>query len=1152
MKPSIFKMMMPAVMAAGMILPRWAYSQQAKEVSKYNGQTEMTATTSITFLPGFTVSAGANFKAYISSTPQGVLNTQIQPEMNAIVSYTMRVPGIIDPTDVKNGVNQVNVDVQTLDHFGRVVETQNVKATPDQKDLIQLNKYDVLGRVVKECLPYAKGSGAPNFADKGNSGKLYDYYYQSVIPKTPSIAWSLYPWNLTVYEESTNDKVIEKKPAGEENQNGNGHTIRYGFLTGTSEVVAKYTVQVNSATGSRKLVRTGNNAVYNNSEYTINVYKDENVTDLNGTVYEFKDKDGRMILKRNFNKVGGSTETLSTYYVYDDLGNLSFVLTPKANPDANAAIAQSTLDNLCYQYRYDGLNRMIAKKLPGKGWEYMVYNKQNQVVMTQDSVQRKKTKQEWLITKYDALGRVALSGIYIHHSGTSGTSYLTLMQDSVNKQAKQWESRTTTGTGYTSLTHPKANYTALSLNYYDDYNFPGGNPYPYTGAEASGMTRGLLTGSKVNVLGKTDMLWTVNYYDADGRVVRNFKQHYKGGTVVAGNYDEIASTYDFSGAVTSMLRSHKVAGTEQLKSLTEYEYDHRGRKTKTWQTMNTAARVLLSKIDYDDLGNVYKKNLHSTNGGTSFLQTVTYGYHQRGWLKTVNSPLLSFTLGYGYANIPQYNGNIGSYSRIIDDVQDYTYDNLNRLVSSKLNSASNVMNEEISYDKNGNIVTLKRGVSTNTATSYTYANSGLSNTLSSTSGAISGTFTYDGNGSMLNDSKRGVTLTYNLLNLPDSIAKSSTTGARYTYDASGIKLKSRQGSIVREYISGIQYSNGSLDFMSTEEGRVVRNPSNGTYRYEYNLKDHLGNVRVSFDDNGGVAREIQRDDYYAFGLNVSKSLLGDKNNYLYNGKEEQDVLSDMYDYGARFYDPVLARWNVVDPLAEKMRRHSPYNYAFNNPMRFIDPDGMAPAGAGDPPYDDLSDPIGNGMSLVENIYWGTRDKVSSALVTVGSYIGSLFSDDVSTKKISYSYGENGRTGTLENVTGNKHVAAAWGVVDIAAVVPGEGPAASMLLSKTVGGKSTAADVAKGIIKDSDALRIENAATKIDKSISVVGSRAKGTAKETSDWDYVIPGMTNKEWKKVKNSLPGAGSSTDNAKRNIDVFKGWVDPDKPFLTFKPRN
>ncbi len=140
-------------------------------------------------------------------------------------------------------------------------------------------------------------------------------------------------------------------------------------------------------------------------------------------------------------------------------------------------------------------------------------------------------------------------------------------------------------------------------------------------------------------------------------------------------------------------------------------------------------------------------------------------------------------------------------------------------------------------------------------------------------------------------------------------------------------------------------------------------------RYFYNYTDHLGNVRLSYSDadgNGQVTGDIVVNNcydtpdgqvcnnyiitgeaegvtnYYPFGLmhNAQSYSFDNAYNYKYNGKELQET--GMYDYGARFYMPDIGRWGVVDPLAEKMTRHSPYNYAFNNPMRFIDPDGRYP------------------------------------------------------------------------------------------------------------------------------------------------------------------------------------------------------------------
>lgn len=108
---------------------------------------------------------------------------------------------------------------------------------------------------------------------------------------------------------------------------------------------------------------------------------------------------------------------------------------------------------------------------------------------------------------------------------------------------------------------------------------------------------------------------------------------------------------------------------------------------------------------------------------------------------------------------------------------------------------------------------------------------------------------------------------------------------------------------------------------------------------DYKTRGDLASANYNNPSSGQIER-LQSDDYYPFGLRKSSgSTISLNNKYLYNGKELQEELGD-YDYGARFYDPVVARWNVVDPLAELDRITSPYAYGFNDPIRHTGPDGM--------------------------------------------------------------------------------------------------------------------------------------------------------------------------------------------------------------------
>jgi len=262
--------------------------------------------------------------------------------------------------------------------------------------------------------------------------------------------------------------------------------------------------------------------------------------------------------------------------------------------------------------------------------------------------------------------------------------------------------------------------------------------------------------------------------------------------------------------------------------------------------------------------------------------------------------------------------------------------------------------------------------------------------------------TYDGNGNMLSIPDKGISsIKYNYLNLSDYLHVNRFGEEDITiqtlYRADGTRVSKENLTTVTgyngsttvrrttEYLDGFQYfrtenlssGGGSESRLSNTQSARAMQPqaftpeflepvgtlsiktpdlqffatAEGFYdytkdQYIYSYTDHLGNVRVSYGRNSAGALEIvDANDYYPFGMNHLKSGKaifgqGSYKNYKFSGKELQET--GMYDFGARMYMPDLGRWGVVDPLAEQMRRYSPYNYAFDNPMNFVDPDGMMP------------------------------------------------------------------------------------------------------------------------------------------------------------------------------------------------------------------
>ena len=936
-----------------------------------------TARVSVSLIPGFSTS-GNTFHAFISPDIQ-YHNSQVETDgdfgQNFIRVYQPKADNATTAAPAHLSLDYAKwfESVSYFDGLGRLSQSINIKSMPNGSDLVVPVKYDNMGRQNYQYMPYCiiqdgdNGAGGYRVNDVAEQQDFNNYFFKDE---------GSYAKSIQTYELSPLDRIAQTIGPGKDWQTlGSEKPVKIFYETNIANEIHLFSVN-----SSNELSRSGYYPA-------ATLYKTRQIDENNHETSEYKDLQGRVVAKTA--QVDGSNATrynATTYYVYDDFGYLRYVIPPIAADLVPATVATYNLQtdwvkNYCYYYEYaDTRKRMTTKKLPGCDPVYMVYNKRDLLVLSQDGNQR--LTNQWSFIKYDKFNRPILTGIYTHSSAINQTA----MQALVDPNSNYYEqfSISNADPGYTSVAYPTTGYEIQTVTYYDTYGFlsVAGNTgdYAFKATEMdfvngeSASTKGMVTGTRSIVTETTELspvidnkLLSVNRYDKYGRLIQTTADNHLGGKNIT------SIKYNFTGQILKTKDNH-INTSASVDVNQRNEYDNGGRLTNTYYKIGSSPEILMTQNVYNELGQAKQKKLHG--GGSAFVQTEDFQYNIRGWLEKINNVNKPgsdfFALGLNYTAGSQYNGNISSMewvSKQFPALKSYafTYDELNR-VKTTAYSPSAYYNENLTYDKNGNIKTLTRTGQTATDVygpiddlAYNYSGNQLNNVndnagtayqnngFSDNGSNTTNEYLYDPNGNLTKDLNKQIdNILYSPQNLPQRIDMITSGQPRilYVYDATGRKLRKKtllnQAEVTTtDYDGSFVYVGGTLSYIITPEGRAL--PDGSSYKYEYYLKDHLGNNRVAFDQNGTV---LQDNSYYPFGmsidgLNYTNTAQSAPNKYLYNGKELQDDFNlDWLDYGARFYDAVLGRWHSNDPLAEKYQNLSQYIYCNNNPIKYIDLNGL--------------------------------------------------------------------------------------------------------------------------------------------------------------------------------------------------------------------
>ena len=770
--------------------------------------------------------------------------------------------------------SQKSVSYQYSDGFGRNTQTVIWRGSPQKRDLIFPFVNGIGNTVPVEYLPYRSTATTGGFRSSAITEQAT--FYNN--PGT-GITSDSRPRRNNAYETSPLERILSSTEFGS------------GFET--NGVQAE--LQVNIANQVRKWdIVSGlprSTVFYPAGSLSVSVTKDAS----NFTTRTFSDWLGRKVLSQI---QASATTWEDTYYVYNDYGQLLFVIPPAAATNLTPNQSVANLWYFCYEY--DDFGRMTGSKAPGTEWLYTIYDRWDRPVLTQDGVQRAKSPQEWSFVKYDIHNRPIITGTF-----TSTATRASLTTAVANASTRD-EIKNTSAVGYTlNRTYPTsvAESNLLTIEYYDDYHFlnisswsPNNAQLGYgaeTGFSGTRITtvKGLLTGTKTRRIGNANT-WehTVLHYDKYYQPLQVISNHQMNGRI------KTVTQYAFSGEVEKSVNIYSY-GSTTTRVQRRYTYDHAKRPVNVYHQVNNDTEVLLSRTVYNELGQPYEIIHHSRNNGTDWLYKSISKNTTQGWLDEIryvysnNAVVFSQKLDYdksaGNSNSTRLDGLITSnkwqhYGSQPERAYTYIYNSPKRISGATYRQRSgsswitnNFYNEEnIVYSNNGNITSLRRNSDKSGASAqidnltYTYSGNRLMRVTDSAptthradgfnDGFTSGDdYVYNQNGFVTIDRNKNITaVTYNILDRPTRVTFGSGVNIRYTYGSGGglqtiTYHNTSSGSATKtlQYVGELVFENGVLTDINHEYGRVLAD--NG-FRYQYYLADYLGSTRVVLQEDPAV------------------------------------------------------------------------------------------------------------------------------------------------------------------------------------------------------------------------------------------------------------------------------------------------------------